>query len=99
MIIVSEGMLYRAQVEAYYTVLPDHKFDSLILTFAQETDIPAGGYGGYVYTKLTRLFHYFPQNMTNAEGEITHNTLVLSDTEDTRKFSKKDPGKRKYPSH
>jgi hypothetical protein len=37
--------------------------------------------------------------MTNAEGEITHNTLVSSDTEDTRKFSKKDPGIRKYPSY
>jgi hypothetical protein len=70
----------------------------LILTFAQETDIPASGYGGYVYTKLTRLFHYFPQNMTNAEIEITHNTLVSSDTEDTGKFSKRQTWIREYES-
>ena len=60
MIIVSEWMLYWVQVEAYYIVLPDHKFDTLILTFAQETDISASGYGGYVLYEGDAIISLFP---------------------------------------
>jgi hypothetical protein len=47
-------------VEAYYIVLPDHKFDTLILTSAQETDISESGYAGYVLYEGDAIISLFP---------------------------------------
>ncbi|MDQ3975991.1 MAG: hypothetical protein M3264_05630 [Thermoproteota archaeon] len=47
----SRGILHR---------LPDHKFDTLILTFAQETDISASDNGGYVLYEGDAIISLFP---------------------------------------